>query len=575
MFECRTFYGLAALILSIAAAIPLVLAHDSAKSERGKELFRTGREHATPLAESLASGRPPLYEGLGSLTMPITAANKEAQAYFDQGWRLTWAFNHGEAIRSFREAQRLDPQCAMCFWGEAFALGSNINDVMHEEAIAPAFEAIRKAQALKSGVTGKEQALIEALTKRYSASAKADRAMLDRAWAHAMEQVAQKYPDDVNILTLYADALMNLQPWDYWEAGGKTPKGRGGDIVAVLAKAIALDPGHPGAAHLYIHAVEASAHPEKAEAIADRLRVAMPAAGHLVHMPSHIYVRVGRFQEAIAANRDAVAADEAFLAQAGKAASSIYRFGYYPHNVHLLMISAQAAGAKEDVIAATEKLTAVTSGEASKDLVWLQAILTAPYSAHAQFSDPDVILALADPGGRLPFVKGFWHYARGVAYAYQGDIKAASAEAEAIGRLIADKGLSNLGAQNLPARDVLGIARYVVEARIEQAQGDYRGAEHHLREAIKLQDKVPYMEPPYWYYPVRQTLGAVLLQQGRASEAAKAFEMALKELPRNGWALWGLWQARKAMGDARMAEPQAAFEKAWLGDSTMLDLKRV
>lgn len=562
----------ASLMLAVTVNVSGAAAHDPAAPERGREVFQPGLDSG---AGSTAAGRPPLYSGLGGVTMPITTDNAKAQAYFDQGLGLTWAFNHSEARRAFLEGQRLDPNCAMCFWGEAFVLGPNINDGMRDEAIAPAIAAVQRASTLKAGVSAKERALIDALARRYAADPAAERAALDAAWAEAMREVAQAYPRDATVLVFFADALMNLQPWDYWEADGTTPKGHGGEIAGTLKRALELDPDHPAAAHLFIHAVEASAHPEDAEAVADRLRGAAPAAGHLVHMPAHIYMRLGRHQDSVAVNRDAVAADEAFLQQAGGAASALYRFGYYPHNVHFLMVSAQMAGLAEDVISSADKLAKVTSDEVSQELGWVQAIKTAPYSAHAQFSDAETILALRDPGDRFPFVKGFWHYARGVALAASGEVESARREAEAIERLFTAADLSGLEAQYLPAREALRIAKHVVEARIEQSRKDYGAAEHHLMEAIALQDGLPYMEPPFWYYPLRQTLGAVLLQQGRAADAVAAFERALRQAPRNGWVLWGLLQAQIAAGDGNAAATRAAFAKAWLGNQNLLTLGRL
>jgi tetratricopeptide (TPR) repeat protein len=569
--------------LCLAAALQLsaplwsleALAHES---QRKTELFSPGVSFADKEAAQPAGigGVPALYEGLGDRSFPITTASSLAQAYFDQGLTLSWAFNHAEALRAFRYAQLLDPSCAMCFWGEAFSLGSNINDPMHAGAVAPAYAAISRAAELSGGVSDRERHLIEAMGRRYGADGDADRAELDLAWAAAMRRVAANYPDDVDVQVLFADSLMNLQPWDYWEAGGHEPKGIGGELVKVLEYALSLDADHPAAAHLYIHTVEASAEPQRAEPYADRLRDAVPAAGHLVHMPAHIYVRVGRYVDALEANRKAIAADEAMLAQIGDEASSLYRFGYYPHNVHFLMIAAQLAGSREDVLAAAAKLDEITSDDVSQELAWVQAIKTAPFTGHAQFSAPETILALPDPGDRFPLVKGFWHYARGVALSQSDDPEAAQAEADAIMLIAETADLAGLEEQYLPAPDLLSIARHVVEARISRARGDLAAAEAGLRAAIALQDGISYMEPPYWYYPVRQTLGAVLVQQGRYDAAVEAFQQALAEQPRNGWALWGLRHAQELAGDAVGASAtQAAFQQAWVGERSLLTLDRL
>ena len=565
--------GLAALLLTGTALTP-ALAHDGDHGDkRGAELFGPGVAHAAGIPV-MPAGHPPLHDGLGDIAMAVTTAAPLAQAYFDQGLRLIWGFNHAEAARSFRAAQAADPGCAMCFWGEAFALGPNINDAMADEAIRPAWAAITRASELASGATAKEQALIEALAARYGANAMANRAGLDLAWAEAIGQVAARYPDDAGILVLHADALMNLRPWDYWEADGITPKDGTPEIIAALEAALALAPDHPAALHLYIHAVEASADPARAEAAADRLRGIAPAAGHLTHMPAHIYMRVGRYHDAIAVNRDAIAADEAFLAVAGEAASPLYRFGYYPHNVHYLLVSAQMAGLAADVIASADRLVEITSDGVSEALAWVQAIRTAPFSGHAQFSDPATILALPDPGDRFPFVQGFRHYARGLAQLRAGEPAAAEAEAAAIDRLIATADMGELEAQYLPARDVLAIARDLVRAKVAAAAGDFARAETLLRAAIALEAGIGYMEPPYWYYPVQQTLGAVLVQAGRPDEAIAAFEAALAQTPRNGWALWGLAEARHAAGQDA-AEAEAAFRRVWLGDTAILTLDRL
>jgi len=280
--------------------------------------------------------------------------------------------------------------------------------------------------------------------------------------------------------------------------------------------------------------------------------------------------------DALEVNRDAIAADEKLLAQIGDQASPIYRFGYYPHNVHFLMISAQLAGSTEDVITAAQKLQEITSDQVSAELAWVQVIKTAPFTAHAQFSGPEAILELADPGDQFPLVKGYWHYARGVAQARAGNYAAAAAEAAAIQKLIDTADFSGVEEQYVPARDMLGIARHVIDARVDQAKGDYDAAEQDLRIAVALQDSLSYMEPPYWYYPVRQTLGAVLMQQGKAADAVEVFREALVQQPRNGWALWGLMRAQYAAGaQTDTAATAAAFAKAWVGNESLLTFDRL
>jgi tetratricopeptide (TPR) repeat protein len=454
-------------------------------------------------------------------------------------------------------------------------LGPNINAAMEPDAVAPAFAAAAQAVQLAEGASALERELIAAMTERYALAADADRAALDMAFADAMAAVATAHGDQPTVQALAAEALMNTQPWDYWEADGVTPKARAGEIVALLERALALDPEHPGAAHLYIHAVEASAKPERAEPYADRLGDAMPAAGHLVHMPSHIYYRIGRYIDSLDANRAAVAADEHLFEQVSRG-EGIYAYGYYPHNVHFLLVSAQMAGAGEDALAAADKLGRVMSDEAAERWGWVQAIKTAPYTAHAQFSAPEAILALEDPGERFPFVRAFWHYARALGYLRADDVEAATAELAAIDAIRTGSDFTALEEQFVPAGTVLTIARNVVAARLAAADGDVDGAVALLEEAAALQDTVPYMEPPYWYYPVRRTLGAVLLEAGRYDAAADAFEASLMEAPNSGWTLWGLEQALSAQGDAAGARAVAGlFEQAWVGDPTLLETGRL
>ncbi len=539
------------------------------------ELFKPGVQLAlaarapTPAAEVV-----PLYQGLGTLSLDVTTDVAEAQAYFDQGLRLTMAFNHAEAVRSFRAAQDADPSCAMCYWGEAYALGPTINTPMDPTGARPAFAATAQARVLAGDTTPLEQALIAALAQRYALSPEADRVALDGAFADAMVAAAEAHPESSLVATLAAEALMNTQPWDYWEADKRTPKGRAGEIVALLEHALALDPTNPGAIHLYIHAVEASATPERAEAHADRLAQLVTDAGHLVHMPSHIYYRIGRYQDSLDANRAAVAADERFLAQTD--GSDVYRYGYYPHNVHYLLVSAQMAGARGDALAAAEKLASVMSDDMAAEVAWIQAIKTAPYTAHALLSDPAQILALPAPPDRFPFVAGFRHYARAIAHVRTGDLVAATAERNAIDALLAQEDFSAREEQFVPGRDLLTIARNVVDARVNAARGDYALAVAQLEEAASLQDTVPYMEPPYWYYPVRQTLGAVLHAAGDYEAAADAYQAALLEAPNNAWTLWGLQQTLAAQDDAVGAKVVGELlARSWVGDDALLTWDRL
>jgi tetratricopeptide (TPR) repeat protein len=542
------------------------------------EVPPTEMQAAVP-APDFINMTPPLWEGLGKRTYKITTSDAQAQAYFDQGLLLAYAFNHDEAQRSFRAAQQRDPDCAMCHWGEALVLGPNINGPMAEEAIAPAFAAAQKARALaasgKQPLTAKERALITALATRYSPDPKADRAVLDAAYAAAMEQVARLFPKDDDAAVLYAEAVMDLSPWNYWKPGGVEPNAQSVPIVPTLERVLARNPTHPGALHLYIHAVEASDRPQRGEAAADRLRGALPGAGHMLHMPGHIYYRVGRYLDALEVNKDAVASDEKYLAASGAPMGS-YRLGYYPHNVHFVLASAQMSGDAQSAIASAAKLETLIPDEFLSKAPGTQPIKGAIYFAHALFSTPEVILALPAPANATPYVKAMWHYARGVAQARRGDTAAAEAEASAIATIAATADFAALKEALIPAQDVLKLARTVVAARIAQAKGDKAAAIARFSEAAAIQDSLSYTEPPYWYYPVRQSLAAALLQAGRYDDALKEFQRALKHAPNNGWALYGLAQLYKARGNAKAAaDADARLAKTWAGDRALLDISRL
>ena len=478
----------------------------------------------------------PLYDNLGTVGFAITTKSPMAQRYFDQGLRLAYGFNHAEAVE-------------------------------------PAMAAVLKAQQNAWSSSPREQALIEAIAQRYSSDPKAERAALDAAFAAAMGAAAARFPEDDNIQVLSAEALMDLSPWDYWEAGGAKPKGKTAEILATLETVLARSPDHPGAIHYYIHMVEASSAPERALPHAKRLAAAMPGAGHLVHMPFHIYFRVGDYKGALAANKAAVAVDEAYIAQAQPA--GIYPSAYYPHNVHSLMASAQMAGDGAAAVAAAEKLARVVRADAGRTIPWVQPIMAAPFFAHAQFSAPATVLALADPGDGLPFVKAMWHYARGVAHAAQKNVAAARAEAAAIGKLKASD-FSAVVEGGIPAPEMLDLARQVVLARAALAEGKLRAARAEFEAAAAIQDKLAYSEPPYWYYPVRQSLAAVLLRMGQLKEAEEAFRATLARAPHNGRALYGLGEVYRRMGrkDAA-AEVMRRLDDAWAGERRTLDLARL
>jgi tetratricopeptide (TPR) repeat protein len=524
---------------------------------------------------AFADTEPPMWAGLGAITYKITTANERAQAYFDQGLRLAYAFNHSEAQRAFRMAQKLDPDCAMCFWGEALVLGPNINLPMQEDAIAPAFAAAQKAKALAAKAGPREQALIAALAARYGSDPKAARAPFDAAYAAEMAKVTAQFPDDDEIATLYAESVMDLSPWDYWQPGGQEPNPQSTPIVPTLERVLARNPNHPGAIHFYIHAVEASDRPKRAEPYADRLRGAIPGAGHLVHMPSHIYYRVGRYLDALEDNKTAVKVDEKYLADT-HAPMGVYRLGYYPHNVHFVMVSAQMAGDGQTVIAAAEKLRELIPDEAARGIAMVQPIKAAPYFAHAQFSAPETIIALPDPGNTIPYVKAMWLYAQGVALAKSRDFAGATAAADAIGTLERTADFKLLNDSGIPAQEVLRIAQTLILARVAQGKGDTSMAIAQFEQAAALQDALPYTEPPYWYYPIRQSLAAALQQAGRFDQAEQQFQRALARAPANAWSYFGLAELYKARGNTAAAnQAEADLARTWIGDRKLLQISNL
>jgi tetratricopeptide (TPR) repeat protein len=465
-----------------------------------------------------------------------------AQRYFDQGMRLYYAFNHQEAIRAFEDAARLDPKCAMCPWGIALALGPNINAPMEDEAARAAYAAIRKALALAPNASGKEQALIRALAVRYAAEPSQDRASLDRAYADALRDVVHRYPGDLEARVLYAEALMDLNPWDYWTREGK-PRENTPELLAQLEHVMARNPDHPGANHFYIHAVEA-VQPERAVAAAERLAALMPGAGHIVHMPGHIYIRVGRYEDAIKANEHAIHADESYI-QDHNPAMGIYVAGYYPHNYDFLAFAASMIGREKQAISAAEKMATLAKPEMLRapGMTFTQHHLTRHLQMKVRFSRWDDLLAADAPAADLPHARAMWHYARGRAHAAKGNIAAAEAD---LAGVKAGRDNEKLASQRLEfnaAGQILGIAAEVLAGHIAQAKGDFPAAVSHLRKAAALEDELVYGEPPEWSVPVRQELGLVLLKAARHAEAEQTFQEDLKRFPKNSWSVDGLQRA--------------------------------
>lgn len=519
-----------------------------------------------------ADGAPLLYKNLGRYSYRITTTSSEAQRWFDQGLRLVYAFNHAEAQRAFREAARLDPGCAMCAWGVAITEGSNYNDPTNAEREARALAAVRQAQQHTPGVTPVERALIDALARRHSGAPGATRAALDRAYADAMREVARRFPLDLDAQTFFADALMNLRPWNLWTPDG-TPQPETAEIVTTLERVLARDPEHPGAAHLYIHAVEASTEPGRAEAAADRLLKAMPGAGHLVHMPSHIYWRVGRYADAVSANHAAVQADRAYFKTAK--ASPIYRGLYHPHNIDFIWQSTAMQGRAAETLKAARELAAAAPAEMVSAMPDMETAPMAPLVSLARFGRWDDVLREPAPSKDWRYATGLWHYARGLAFNAKGQGTEARAELTAL----------EAGMQAMPpertvafffrARTLLQLAANVLAGEIAAKGGDYATAERLLRAAVAEQDTHWFTEPPPWYFPVRHALGAVLVQAGRGAAAEQVYREDLVRNPGNGWALYGLTLAFRAEGKTDAAQQsEVRFRKAWAKADVTLSASR-
>ncbi len=517
---------------------------------------------------------PPLYKDLGKLHYSVTTRSPRAQAFFDQGLRLLFAFNHAEAARAFHAAQQADPQCAMCHWGEALVLGPNINAPMFPEAMAPAFAAAERAAAAANTASPVEQALVRAVNKRYAAQPPADRAPLDQAYAAGMTEAAHSFPNDDMVQVLFAESLMDLSPWNYWEAGGARPKGRTQEMVDALERVLERNPSHPGAIHYYIHAMEASTHPEKALPYARQLAQQIPGAGHIVHMPSHIYYRVGLYKDALQSNIDAIAIDEKYFS--GASSDPVYKGAYYPHNIHFAMVSALMGGDGKATLRATQRLEQSISPEQLRAIPPMQPVRAAPYFAHVQFSSPETLLALPAPAEEFVLLRAMWHYARAVGFARKGMWDDSQREVDSIAAIEQKADFKPLTDWGVPGPDIVHTARLVAAGKLAEAKGELPSAITLFTQAVAAQDALPYTEPPYWYYPVRQSLGAALLKAGKLDEAEAAFRASFAKTPSNGWALRGLVEVYEKRGDkAAAAATRKRFAATWLGPKEGPELARL
>jgi tetratricopeptide (TPR) repeat protein len=502
----------------------------------------------------------PLFNDLGDYGRPVTTSSELAQSYFDQGLILAYGFNHAEAHRSFAEASKQDPGCALCAWGEAYVLGPNINKPMDDADVPTAWEATQRALAAQDGASPVERDLIDALAKRYAAEAVTDRMELDLAYAEAMRSVAAKYPDDLDVQTLFAEAVMDTMPWDYY-VDPANPRPATFEVLAALESVMERNPDHPGALHLYIHAVEPSTTPDRGEKAADRLGSLSPGAGHLVHMPSHIYLRVGRYHDASSANEKAATADESYITQCR--AQGFYPAAYYPHNVHFLYASAAFEGRSAVSIGAARKLSANMTPEMVAAVPIVEEFVPMELYALARFGRWEELSAAEAPPTEWRYATGAWHFGRGMAAAARGDLETARAELDSLRSIGAEPALAELyfASGSTPAQ-LLAIAGLVLQARIAGEAGHWNDAIPVLEEAVTLQDALPYTEPPPWYFPNREALGHALLQAKRPADAEAVFTKQLDYTPRNGWSLRGLADSQRAQGktDAANATEQQLRE---------------
>ncbi len=515
----------------------------------------------------ISKTQAPLLKGLGEHTHKISSDIIGVQRYFDQGLIMSFAFNHAEAIRSFIGSQRLDPECAMCFWGEALALGPNINVnsdgkvIMSPENRIQAYKAINKALNLSKKSPEKEQDYIRALSVRYDGNPKTSRDNLDKAYAKAMEELSRKYPDDNDAASLYAEALMNTMPWDYWADNGN-PKPDTVKVIESLERVLKNNPNHPLAIHLYIHAVEASSNPSRAEKYADKLADLVPGAGHLVHMPAHIYWRVGRYNDASIANINAAKVDEDYIAQCNS--QGLYPAMYYPHNIHFLWAASTMEGRSELSINSALKVSNYIKDEQIRQIPFIEFFQTLPLLSYVRFAKWEEILSYKKPNEDFKFSLGIYHYARSIAFSSLGNFDKAKNEQKKILVNNQSNEIKVLIKAGQPSDKLLEISNLLALGQIELNKENFSSAIKYFKNAVKIQDQLPYREPEFWYYPTRQTLGHALLLNKNFNEAVKVFNKDLKQYPKNGWSYYGLHMAYNGLNNKIMSDKAIKkFNKIW------------
>ncbi|MEH1900212.1 MAG: hypothetical protein V7L04_02005 [Nostoc sp.] len=509
-----------------------------------------------------------LISGLGTIHHPVSTSNPQAQEFFDQGLNLIYAFNHDEAVRSFQHAAKLDPHLAIAYWGIALALGPNINLEIDPNRELAAYQAVQQALALSTEASTQERDYITALAKRYTQDIHVNLYQLATDYAKAMANLVKRYPDDLDAATLYAESLMDLHPWQHWTKDGK-PQPDTEEIVAVLESVLKRNPNHPGANHYYIHAVEASPSPERALVSAKRLPSLAPSAGHLVHMPSHIFFRVGDYEGAMRANRQAIAQDDIYIKK--YQVLGTYPMMYYNHNIHFFMVASSMAGRYKDALQAADTLVANATA-IDPYAPMLEGFLGSKMLIQTRFSDWDAILKTPAPDAKLPTKTALWHFARGMANAATGKLEDAASESRAL--LAAKQVISSEATIGFSsASRILDIASKVLDAKIAKEKHDYESAIKLLEKAVVAEDAFDYLEPPDWYFPTRESLGGVLLAKGDYAQAEKIFRADLKKYPHNGRSLSGLQASLQALGKNDAAQVvKAELEITWKGDDTQLHI---